>query len=468
MSAITRSMSRRITWPLTGKLGNDPDQDSSGWVAREPSTGLKATYDADLVNGRYYGMTSLADLMSGTLSITPGSGLAVSSAGNKDGTAAAIAAFGSAWTVIIEFADSASNGTQCCLLSFNATDAPIFVLGSGGDVTGQARSFRTNSANSIDTLDRFGNMITKRIAVCRDGSGRSIAQNGCPAATTGTPHSVPAAVQWFRYFGNSNYATGFIRRITIFTKRVSDADLQLLSGPRITTAPYAGAGCMRGEYNQYCSFGANTLQYERTQAWTVGAAIKINGQPSAAGPSLATMVFCNVSATSVFPGYEGFIFTNGQPRVRIINDIASKYIEVRGSTNLIDNTWHYVFFTYDGSGVAAGIKIYVDGVAETMTTVSDTLGANSIIGGTQTWLAGNQTNRLGYYNMGFLDMLAVYNVAKDATFCGTYSTPASLPPIDGSSQIWCDFNEASGTTVTDYSGNGRNGTLSQSFMRVAA
>ena len=38
-----------------------------------------------------------------------------------------------------------------------------------------------------------------------------------------------------------------------------------------------------------------------------------------------------------------------------------------------DGHWDHLFFTYDGSGKAAGVKIYVDGAPVATKTVSDTL-----------------------------------------------------------------------------------------------
>ena len=43
-----------------------------------------------------------------------------------------------------------------------------------------------------------------------------------------------------------------------------------------------------------------------------------------------------------------------------------------------DGHWDHLFFTYDGSGKAAGVKIYIDGTPAATKTVSDTLGRNSI------------------------------------------------------------------------------------------
>jgi hypothetical protein len=44
----------------------------------------------------------------------------------------------------------------------------------------------------------------------------------------------------------------------------------------------------------------------------------------------------------------------------------------------LDNTWRHIFFTYDGSGRASGVKIYVDGVRVATRILQDNLGQASI------------------------------------------------------------------------------------------
>ena len=54
---------------------------------------------------------------------------------------------------------------------------------------------------------------------------------------------------------------------------------------------------------------------------------------------------------------------------------------VHGSTDIIDEQWHHVAAVTDGSsgGVAAGVKLYVDGKPESMTLALDDLGEVSIL-----------------------------------------------------------------------------------------
>ncbi len=43
------------------------------------------------------------------------------------------------------------------------------------------------------------------------------------------------------------------------------------------------------------------------------------------------------------------------------------FVEVKSSPTI--NEWTHVFFTYDGSGTASGVKIYFDGVEQPITTI---------------------------------------------------------------------------------------------------
>src|SRR5262249_48810081 len=44
----------------------------------------------------------------------------------------------------------------------------------------------------------------------------------------------------------------------------------------------------------------------------------------------------------------------------------------------LDNAWKHIFFTYDGSGRASGVKIYINGVPVATRVLKDNLGSASI------------------------------------------------------------------------------------------
>ena len=67
-------------------------------------------------------------------------------------------------------------------------------------------------------------------------------------------------------------------------------------------------------------------------------------------------------------------YTGGAPFLVLNSDlVANAGITVIGTTSVADGQWHHVAMTYDGSGAAAGVKMYVDGQLDAATTFSDTL-----------------------------------------------------------------------------------------------
>jgi hypothetical protein len=423
--------------------------------------------DLDFVNQRYWGGQP-SDFMSGTLAIDS-NGLNIPAGRNINGTAAMVSLLSTPgdYTIYAEVSPLVPNSGQSpCVLSINGTavDAPLFVL-----ISGPARNFHTNSAGSIDTLNRFGPFYNRKMATSQSAAaGRSIAQNGTVVATASAASNLAAvtSIKVGRYGNDTLYLNAYLRRIAIWNSKISDADLVSITGPMISSAPFSsGAGVIRGLYNEYLNVGNNVLQYEYTQPWTMWCAAKLIATPDVSGASLAAILHTNVSALSVFPGWETYIDSSGKLHVRLIHDISTSFVGVSGSTNVIDGNWHVLVSTWDGSGSASGVKLYVDGVAETLSTESDTLGGQSIVGGTQTLLVGNQTNRLGYYLMGFSGGFQLHNVARDAAWAAAHASSSTVPVPDANTALAYDF-AGSGTTVTDQSGNGRNGTLSTVNMRV--
>jgi len=63
----------------------------------------------------------------------------------------------------------------------------------------------------------------------------------------------------------------------------------------------------------------------------------------------------------------------GLLNVWLINNYTVSYIQVNSPVNVLDTTWHHVAFTYNGSGKAAGVRIYVDGQDATGVATADSL-----------------------------------------------------------------------------------------------
>jgi hypothetical protein len=224
--------------------------------------------------------------------------------------------------------------------------------------------------------------------------------------------------------------------------------------PWVTTDGYGGNGCFNATDPPSGFVCGNVLDYERTQPWTVMAAIKMFSKPPE-----ANIIFTNVLAGLPYSGYEFWVDSNGFLHVRIINDIANNYIGKVGTTNVCDSTWHFVAATYDGSSTAAGVNIYLDGVLQAMTTESNTL-TGSIVAPGQQMLIGNQNGRSStFFARGYIDEFSIHNVVRSASYIAAIS-PTNLPQVDSNVQLMYHFREGDGTIAYDASGNHLNATFS--------
>ncbi len=106
----------------------------------------------------------------------------------------------------------------------------------------------------------------------------------------------------------------------------------------------------------------------------------------------------------------GYLLTlnNGVPEVWMLNDYGnSNYLVKAATTAVTTGTWQQVGFSYDGSGLASGVKIYVNGSDVTGVSLQDTLAGT--IDNTQPFEIGRRTvaNSQGY--AGLMDDIRVYN-----------------------------------------------------------
>jgi hypothetical protein len=87
---------------------------------------------------------------------------------------------------------------------------------------------------------------------------------------------------------------------------------------------------------------------------------------------LNTCLMCKINSGGAFNGYS-IDLNASQLRFVIENTNVTNAINVHGGTTLVKNKWYHIVATYDGSSNASGAKLYLNGVAETMTTTSNTL-----------------------------------------------------------------------------------------------
>ncbi len=346
-------------------------------------------------------------------------------------------------------------GSQDIVFDLGDTTSTVLAVGS-------EPLSRLNSGANLDYVGTLSQGEWRIIRVHVAGASSAIYENGVLRASgnAGTRTLGKLTMGALRD-GTRTFAMD-LAEACLYSPALSAADATrleaYLTAAHIRSGVYAGAHCIKITSQDKIDLG-NIYQYERTQPWTIMAAVRlIAHQPT------ASLILGNVS-TSPFPGYELWIDSAGKLRVRIMHDIPSDALGVIGSQDLLDGTWHMVGATYDGSSTAAGVKLYVDGVLDTGKTVEvDTL-ASTIIGTNQMFV-GNQVNHLDYFFNGYLDAVSLHDIARDATYMAAHTTPSTIPTDDGHCVLILNLDTGTGLTATDTGSGGHNGTLSAGVIWV--
>ena len=109
-----------------------------------------------------------------------------------------------------------------------------------------------------------------------------------------------------------------------------------------------------------------------------------------------------------YPGYEIAII-DGYPAARLVHSFPARLIHVRGTKKLERGAWNHFTFTYDGSGKAAGIRLYHDGDLIPVTTVYDKLTQGIANVGKGLTIGGRMSYQTEVDGRGSVDELKIYN-----------------------------------------------------------
>src|SRR5574343_1084076 len=114
-----------------------------------------------------------------------------------------------------------------------------------------------------------------------------------------------------------------------------------------------------GGTDEYVTMG-DVLNFERTDSFSISCWFKTTGTNSA---HLVT----KRNASPIYQGRQFYISASGALYFSLINDWSiGNRLQVYTTTAWNNGAWHHVVATYDGSSTAAGVKIYVDNVLQTL------------------------------------------------------------------------------------------------------
>lgn len=204
---------------------------------------------------------------------------------------------------------------------------------------------------------------------------------------------------WFNANGSTKakYRTGMVPNPNWNDKTVKDLSIdgQIKSLVAIETASAASLTNIRAKTRQSRSFSrghsmrtvAASSQYadcsvvgEYTKDWddTFSAFAWVRFTTTGAYCILGN------SATTTDKGYIMLLSTTElEIQLRSNSNAANRIVKLTSGASLTNNTWYLLGFTYDGSGDASGLNLYINGVKQTgLTTSLDALtkSANSMIG----------------------------------------------------------------------------------------
>src|SRR3989338_43253 len=176
----------------------------------------------------------------------------------------------------------------------------------------------------------------------------------------------------------------------------------LINSPTWTTGKLNNALSFDG-INDYTNISnESNFDFERTNSFSASAWIKI--APTTVENSILGKEFNG-------PTYTGWAFYVEPDSVRVflVNkwDAPSNGIVKNSSIQVDDNLWHHVAFTYNGTSLASGINIYIDGVLSNGTVTRDNLSA-SMLNNVPLNIGSSVSGSANYFK-GVLDEIRVYN-----------------------------------------------------------
>ncbi len=112
-------------------------------------------------------------------------------------------------------------------------------------------------------------------------------------------------------------------------------------------------------------------------------------------------------------GYDLTITPDNKISLRLIHHENVAYLEVTTKTPVPTSRWTHIMATYDGSGKAHGVQLYINGKAQPLLVAKDSLGRQSILCGNDLlvghWDSRNQSTDTYGFEGGTVDNVSVYH-----------------------------------------------------------
>ena len=198
--------------------------------------------------------------------------------------------------------------------------------------------------------------------------------------------------------------------------------------------------------DDYVSIGnPSVLNFESNNTLTLEVWFKTTG---------GGMMLSKMYNSAPFRGYE-LQLAGGTVNFFLCNNWTTPSLWVLTTNTYNDGNWHHAAVTYNGSGFASGVVIYVDGVSVPISIAQNSLGSNSVLTSAPLLIG----TRAGAANFpGKLDQVRIWNVVRTPSEISLNMNNCLSGSEPGLVALY-DFEEGSGTILTDKTSNGNNGNI---------
>lgn len=220
----------------------------------------------------------------------------------------------------------------------------------------------------------------------------------------------------------------------------------------VLTPPFTNATSLYFDGGtKYVDFGNTAFRYDIADQFSISAWIKLPVGAVTPYPQ----IFTNTGGIA-----RGIVFALNKsgpqwsPYVQMFNSGGS-YIYAYGPQIISDGQWVHVVMTYDGSGVAAGLHIYVNGVDQPLTVARDNLGGGTLVGTGRAVLGQDLAGDWFYGNM---DEVSFWNATlSQADITALGGSPGDLAALAGLAS-WYRFEPSLTPADSDITIYDRKGT----------
>ncbi len=207
-----------------------------------------------------------------------------------------------------------------------------------------------------------------------------------------------------------------------------------------------------GNNDQIIIGNVQELTFDFNDAYTLEAWIKIPVGTTTNGQILSKF------DGNALVGYTfGYLGGTGEVNFGITNFNTFEFFEVRSATgfDIRDDEWHHIAMSYSGSGNAAGVDLYIDGVRSTRVALSGTV--TTSVNTTAPAVIGNYSAGTEFFT-GQMDKLTVWNRKLTANEIreGMHLT---FDGCENNLVAYYQMNESPGSVILPDLAGGSNGTL---------